>query len=72
MKEKIIEIITEILQVEEGIIKENTLLSEVEEWDSLAQVMIIGEIEARLSVSISLEEAMEVKGVEDLVALCEK
>lgn len=72
MKEKLIELITDILQVEEGVITENTLIDDFEEWDSLAQVMIIGEIEARLGVSIDLEDAMEVTGVKDLIALCEK
>ncbi len=70
MKEKIIEIITEILQVEPGVVTEDTLTSDLEEWDSLAQVMIIGELEAKLSISISLDEAMEIQGVRDLLKLC--
>lgn len=70
MKEKILEIITDILQVEPGAITEDTMTSDLEEWDSLAQVMIIGEIEAKLSIKISLDEAMEVEGVRDILKLC--
>lgn len=72
MTEKIIRIITEILEVKEGTITENTLISDVEEWDSLAQVMIIGELEARLHLSIALEDAMEVESVPDLIKLCSR
>lgn len=72
MKEKIIEIVAEMLQVDSSMITETTLMDDVEEWDSLVQVMIIGEIEQRLGVSIDLEDAMEVTGVADLIRLCEK
>ncbi len=69
MKEKIIAIITDILQVPEGTITESTLAEEVEEWDSLAQVMIIGELEKTLQIQIPLEKAMEIKGVADFLEL---
>lgn len=44
MKEKIIALITEILQVPEGTVTETTLMEDLEVWDSVAQVMIIGEL----------------------------
>lgn len=72
MKEQIIDLVTGILSVGEGVVTENTLIDDLEEWDSLASVMIIGEIEARLGVSIDLDDAMEVTGVKDLITLCEK
>ena len=59
MKEKILRLIEEILQVPEGRVTENTLMEELEEWDSVAQVMIIGELESRLGVRVDLEAAME-------------
>lgn len=69
MKEKVIEIITKILQVPEGTITENTLAEDLDEWDSLAQVMIIGELEKTLQIQIPLEKAMEIKGVADFLEL---
>lgn len=67
VKEKIISIITEILQVQEGVVTEETRMEELEEWDSLAQVLIIGELEARLGLAIPLEDAMEMTGVRDFL-----
>jgi len=69
MKEKIIALITEILQVPEGTVTETTLMEDLEVWDSVAQVMIIGELESRLGISVPLEEAMEMTGVADILAI---
>ena len=68
MKEKIIALITEILQVPEGTVSETTLIEDLEEWGSMEQVMIIGELESRLGIVISLDEAMEMTGVPDILA----
>ena len=69
MKKKIIALITEILQVPEGTVTETTLMEDLEVWDSVAQVMIIGELESRLGISVPLEEAMEMTGVADILAI---
>ncbi len=68
MKERLIALITEILQVPEGTVTEKTLMEDLEAWDSVAQVMIIGEMETRLGISVPLEEAMEMTGVADFLA----
>ena len=68
MKEKIIALITEILQVPGGTVSETTLIEDLEEWGSMEQVMIIGELESRLGIVISLDEAMEMTGVPDILA----
>lgn len=67
MKEKIIDLITEILRVPRGMVTENTRMEDLEEWDSLAQVLIIGELESRLGIVIPLEEAVEMTGVADIL-----
>lgn len=67
MKEKIIGLITEILRVPEGTVTENTRMEDLEEWDSLAQVLIIGELESRLGIVIPLDEAVEMTGVADIL-----
>ncbi len=70
MKNEIIKIIAELLQVSEEMITEDTLMDDVETWDSLTHVMLIGELEAQLDISIPLDEAVEVTGVKDLLELC--
>ena len=68
MKDKIIELVTEILQVPQGTVTETTLIEDLEEWDSLAQVLIVGELESRLGIVIPLDEAVEITGVADILA----
>ena len=65
-REKIIALITEILQVEEGVVTEHTRAEDLEAWDSVAHVMIIGGLE-ELGISIPLDEAVELQGVEDIL-----
>lgn len=67
MKEKIINLIAEVLMVPEGTITEVTRMSDLEEWDSLAHVMLIGELEEKLGISIPLDEAVELTGVADIL-----
>ena len=66
MREQVIALIEEILKVPAGTVTETTKAEDLEEWDSLAQVLIIGELERRLGISIDLEEAAELTGVADL------
>lgn len=68
MKEKIIDLIEEALNVPKGTITEDTRIADVEEWDSLAHVMIIGELEEKLGISIPLEAAVELTGMQELFA----
>ena len=75
MKEKIIKLIEDVLKVPAGdvlkvpagTITEDTMIEDVEQWDSLAHVMIIGQLEEELGVSIPLEEAIELKGMRELL-----
>lgn len=66
LQEKIIALIEELLKVPAGTITIDTKIDEVEEWDSLMHVMIIGELEEKLSVSIPLEDAIELTSVKEL------
>ena len=68
MKEKIIALIENQLGLEAGSIKETDLIEDIRGWDSLAHVLIIGELESQLCISIPLEEAIEIVTVEDLLA----
>lgn len=71
MKDKIIRIIEETLKVAPGSITAETQIADVEEWDSLAHVMILGALEEQLGLSIPLEEAMEMTSVSEILELAE-
>lgn len=66
MREKIIALIESTLNLEAGTINESTKIEEVEGWDSLAHVLIIGELESNLGISIPLDEAVEITSMEEL------
>lgn len=66
MRKKIITMIEKILNLSEGSLDEHTRIEEVEGWDSLAHVLIIGEIESKLGISIPLDEAIEITSVGEL------
>ena len=66
MREKIIELLEGVLMVSQGTINEDTKMEDIEEWDSLAHVMIIGELEGKLGVTIPLDEAIEITSVKDI------
>lgn len=67
MTEKILALIEEVLKVPGGTITVDTKAEDVEEWDSLAHVMLIGELEDRLGISIPLDEAIEITSVKEIL-----
>ena len=66
-QEEIIALIEELLKVPAGTITVDTQIADVEEWDSLAHVMIIGELESALDISIPLDDAIELTSVKELL-----
>lgn len=71
MEEKIIALITKTLDVPEGSITADTKIDEVEKWDSLAHVMLIGALEEELGIEIPIDEAAEMTGVADILKAAE-
>lgn len=66
MREKIIALIEDILKLPSGTVTEDSMIENVEGWDSLAHVMIIGELEDKLGISVPLDEAIEITSVREL------
>lgn len=67
IQEEIIALIEELLKVPAGTITVDTQIADVEEWDSLAHVMIIGELESALGIEIPLDDAIELTSVKELL-----
>lgn len=59
--------IEDILQVPAGTVTEQTRAEDLEQWDSLAHVMIIGGLEEKLGISIPLDEAAELSSVKEIL-----
>lgn len=67
IQEEIIALIEELLKVPAGTITIDTQIADVEEWDSLAHVMIIGELESAMGIEIPLDDAIELTSVKELL-----
>lgn len=65
--EKLLQIFSNILQLD---IKETDLdlsQNQVEEWDSLAQIQIVGEIEEEFGVTIPFEDIEKISKLSDFL-----
>ena len=67
MKEKILAQIEKTLNVTSGSINEDMKIEDIEGWDSLMHVLIIGDLEANLGISIPLDQAIEITTVAELL-----
>ena len=65
--EKLQDIIREAVDDEDVVITDKTIASEVDGWDSLAQVLIIGEIQNELGVKFTSSEINGLANVGELI-----
>lgn len=70
--EQKIKTIEEILDLDEGTLKEDTVLKDLEEWDSVAFLSFIAMMDDEFGKTIKGSVVREQKTVADLMALMEK
>lgn len=68
-KNKVLEIVAEVLDLSIDEINIDKHRKEYEEWDSLAHVQIIAGIIDEFNISLSLEDAAEVTNLRELIKL---
>lgn len=71
MKEKLYHILANVLEIDKSVINDDFDETKCEKWDSLAQLMIIEEIETTFKVSIPIENAMELTSVKSILDFLE-
>lgn len=69
MEEKIIKIISKLLEVETNEIDLDTIIGDLPEWDSLHHLMIIKELEDEFNIKFSQEDLSDLEDVSDLIEL---
>ena len=67
LKEKMA-LIEEVLDVEEGILSPETLLSDVDEWDSIAALSLIVMLDENFEKTVSGAEIKAMESVKDILA----
>lgn len=69
MKEKLQEIFRDIFDDEELVIIEEMTATDIEDWDSLAQINLIIAIEKEFGVKFNLEEVSKLKNIGEMLDL---
>ncbi len=65
-------ILAKVLLIDENMISDDMSRKKVEEWDSMAHLMLVSEIEADFQVSISDDDIMEIQTVGDIRRILKK
>ncbi|MFX1487427.1 MAG: hypothetical protein ACFFBS_10110 [Promethearchaeota archaeon] len=70
-KDKLEELLVEVLVLEEGEFRFDLMRDEVDSWDSLAVVALAVGIEETFGYHMQPEEALGIRGVRDIIDLLE-
>ena len=68
-KNEFISLLEEASEADENSLSEETLLEELEVWDSLAIVSFIALVDEHLEVTLSPDKLANAKSVQDLIAM---
>jgi len=66
IKQKVISIIAQTLNVDESVITREMAAGDIEQWDSMGNVAILTAIESELNVDFPMEELFELNTVESI------
>ena len=72
MKERIIDIVSDVLRIKKSNISLKTSMNKVEQWDSLKQMQIIIAIEDELNIKFSEDNLSEANSVRKLIDTVKK
>lgn len=68
VEEKVIKIIGESLEVEPGVITEDTAIGDIPEWNSLGHIVLISSLEKEFGITFDPEIIMDLEDVSDIIA----
>ncbi|EAL5741313.1 acyl carrier protein [Campylobacter lari] len=69
-KKKFLEAVEEILNIENGVLNENSILNTYEDWDSMAFLEITVLISKEFNIEIDPSKIKNISSVKDLLELC--
>ncbi|MCH5252254.1 MAG: acyl carrier protein [Lachnospiraceae bacterium] len=65
--EEKMEMLEEIMDLEEGTLKKDAVLADIEEWDSMSKLSLMAEVKKRLGNKLEPGELMKFKTVQDIL-----
>ncbi len=72
MLKELVSIFEEVFEVEDMEITEETNSDDIEDWNSLNHLTLIGEIEQAFNIKFSMQEMLEIKSVKKILNIIEK
>ena len=72
MEERLIALVAAVLRVPVSTLTLESGPNDLAEWDSLAQINVVSEIEAEFGVSIPFERVAEIQHIRDFLPYLEK
>ena len=72
MKEEIVNIIADVLEVDVCDIEMDTAIGDLPEWDSIHHLQIIAELENVYNIKFNAADLAELEDVSDLISLVEE
>jgi len=72
MNKKLVQIISDVFNIEISGIDENTSPENVERWDSFSFYVLLNEIEKGFKIKFDIDETLEIKKVGDFKKLFQK
>lgn len=69
--EKLIDIIAEVLYIDKSTLTAESNRESIEEWDSLAHIQIVAELEDVFEIKIPFEEIMSINKISDFLKYIE-
>lgn len=68
MREKILKVLAETMELELNIFSDDTVIKDIDGFDSLRFVMVISELQENYSIDIPLDRAIEAETIGELIA----
>ncbi|WP_295067026.1 acyl carrier protein [Ruminococcus sp.] len=68
MKEQIIEVLAQVMEQDSSVFSDETIIREIDGFDSLQFVMMISELQEKYNIEIPLDRAIEVETLGELIA----
>ena len=72
LEESVVDTISEILDLQSNVITVKTLIDDVEEWDSLAHINIITQLEKEFNFFAEIDALEKLYSVKDIIDLIER
>ena len=69
VEKEVVEIIAGVLKKKPEAISPEAMMGDVEEWDSLANVLIVSEVERHFAVVFDVGQVADAESVQDLIDL---